>query len=356
MYILNSKYPSRFLMINSNYATSYTSPNLLTSFEYQFEPIECNQDCSFLVSLSSCSIPYSFYGCSNATNKLDVVESDSNNDHNINISLPVGNYNAIEFAKMVSSQLTSHSHYGITYSITYDKNQNKFHFSISSQSGDYFTSSFLFESGENASQSCCDLLGFFSNKDIIMNTQSQQGIDSDKSIMMNPTLNLFVKSDIISYMYICSSELDNVLASIPINCQPNSVIHYTNFEGNRFLLSPKVFNRIMISLVDERNNVIDTNGLGFNLTLRFDIIDNEPNKIHNNDDVRKQTLNEESNLAILSKMNLTQPEAYSTFGPSPNLIISALKQAQKLMKIKKRRRLNNREKNQLNEIQNLFTT
>lgn len=336
MYRLNSRYSSKCLLIDSAYASSYLYDGITTAFTYEFEPISCENDHSFLVSLNSISIPRSWYGVNLSNNKLDVVMSDSVDEVHVNILIPLGNYNSRELADTVQSLLNANSDYGITFKIEYNKITNKYEFQIAASENRIAT--LLFQSGLNKSQSPRNLFGF-NERDVILSTTAQSATISDKCAMMNESLVLFLKCSLVNNMYTSSSSIDNILSSIQINSNINGVVTQSDIASNRFLIQEKSINRMSFSLTDQYNNIVNLNGLHFCFVLKFDVINNIDNQILGNTNVRDEmTKNfDATNLGILSKYKINLPNPYNPYGPSPEYVMKTLKQL-----MRKNKRINNK--------------
>ena len=64
-----------------------------------------------------------------------------------------------------------------------------------------------------------------------------------------------------------------ILASIPINAPPYSIINYNNYSlTNKVNLYSNIFSSINIKLLDQDNNLINLNYQNYSLTLQFDIV------------------------------------------------------------------------------------
>ena len=99
-----------------------------TSFEYKFDPIDCDNDQCIKYNLISASIPYSFYGVNDYNDNLDITEISNNITTHRSIQLPHGNYNADQYARELLSELNGVN--SIVYHIDYMKISNRFNIRI----------------------------------------------------------------------------------------------------------------------------------------------------------------------------------------------------------------------------------
>ena len=68
-----------------------------------------------------------------------------------------------------------------------------------------------------------------------------------------------------------SKSFSNILSRIPITTNPGDVIFkQPNDVGHKCLVQTKNISQIVVRLVDDRNNVLDLNGLHFQLSIKFE--------------------------------------------------------------------------------------
>ena len=250
------------IKIDSSKAQSYFN-NAKTSFIYQFDNIDCENDQSMLFSVNTISIPYSFYSCNQHNNVMTLKH---NNNSITMIEIPEGNYNVYEYMNVVQTLMSVN---GLVFTITYNHINNKYIFTsnqnltIQYKTGVQKNTNFLF-------------LGFPEDEDIIFLVNQQ--VQSDNTITMNDIQYIQILSDLGSDNYRCADNGDNVLQIIPINVPPFSMINM-NVESKKFILSSKNLQEINLKLVDNQYRSLDLNGLSFLITITIDIVDNDSHKI-----------------------------------------------------------------------------
>ena len=217
--------------------------------EYTFNlPLLEVQDGFYLyLSVVNCIIPYSFYNINLNNNVLNY------NVNNINYSLiiPIGNYNINNLVQFLNSQMSN-------FTVTYNKIYNKITFTHSSNDFILNSSNLLL------------LIGFNNGNYISTN----KILTSPNCININYVRCINLISNIITYNVNTSKNLvnnNNIIASIPVNTAPNTLIQYQNVNNFRTNLFVNTLNRIVIKLVYNNNNIIDLNGLNFNLTVQLDV-------------------------------------------------------------------------------------
>ena len=298
-YILPSNSKSGVILyLDSRDATSYLATTLsidtdgnsitipLTSyFQYVLiENIEIPLNQRALVSLESATIPYSFYNVRTGVNDTliyKITDTVSSIDSGIQeLTLPNGNYTAYSLATAIKDQLNSHSDIDsdlvYTFEMDYDSDKNKFIFSITTNSavgsvGNRMSVDLFFEDSE---KSCNIETGFrplnhkfYSDSDLAIRT-SQNVIDINGSIH-----GVYIRSNLVSKGTLDSQNgtLSNILARLPINVQSGGII-FGESNNHRSVVDLRYINTITIRLTDERNRILDLNGLHFQLAIQIDFI------------------------------------------------------------------------------------
>lgn len=269
---------------NIGTVNEYTA-DLTSYFQYVLtENIEVPLNQRALVSLNSATIPYSFYNIrTNINDTLIYTVSDTvggNDTGKQTLTLESGNYTAYSLASAIESQLNSHSNIGsslyYTFAMDYDSDKNKFILSISTNSalgfeGNQMRVDLFFEDSE---KSCNVEMGFrplnhefFSDSAKLIRT-SQNVIDINGSIH-----GVYVRSNLVSKGTLDSQNgtLSNILARLPINVQSGGII-FGESNNHKSVVDLRYVNTITIRLTDERNRILDLNGLHFQLAIQIDFI------------------------------------------------------------------------------------
>lgn len=256
----------KFIMVSSETATSYKDPNFTTGFTYDFETITCPDTYTMALRLDSFFCPYSFYGVNEYNCWLDVreVEAKTNTTRTRSVMMPFGNYYIRDFGIQMTSLLNALN--DIVYVLDVNRNQNTFTISVNVG----WQATLLFATGTHSATSCRNQLGFKKN-DYLLNPRQS----SDQICMMFDILSLSLKMDLVNNIVVSKDNTDNVLALIPIEDKPFSIISYRDpATDKRYLLSQRYINMLTISLVDNNNNLIQLNGKHFYFTLQIDFIPN----------------------------------------------------------------------------------
>ena len=278
---------SKLIHLDSRDATSYLQSGHTSYFTYHLKEkivIPSNQMC--LVSLNSATIPYSFYNIRTEVNdriEIAVRNADgSNTGYGVYI-IPSGNYSAFSLAKHIKDNLhqttlnASPNYSGgvITptgYVVTagYSTDTQKFTFSVSSAVEVFF----LFQSGTKWTDKDANAEMGFDDEDVsFTNTRTQT---STNVIDINGSIHgVYVRTNLTSKSLIDSqnASLSNILARIPIQVQSGGIIFF-NPRDNSFkaMIQRPDIDILTIRLTDERNRILNLNGLHFQVSIQLDFI------------------------------------------------------------------------------------
>jgi hypothetical protein len=258
---------SKLVHINSLDATTIFSSDRTTDFSYELEqPIAVPENQLLLVSCIGATIPYTFYNIrSNVNNRLCVRLTEFGLIYNLEV--PEGNYSATALLLKIK-ELFDGAVFTETINITYDRVSMKFEFTIVGGGGVAY---FDFTT-ENNPYPCNVELGF--NKtlnELSTNTKSPNVADVNGSIH-----GLYIRSDITSNsIYDSESKsLSSILARIPIRVNFGGIIFWDTGDGigHKAQVDNQLIKTIRIRLTDDRNRLINLNGLNFTLTILFDFV------------------------------------------------------------------------------------
>lgn len=246
----------RLLALRSIDAESYPD-NLTSSFIINFkEAITCRDDEQMYLSLYDAQIPFSFYSVNSNNNILEVIEPTKT----ISITISEGNYNVYDLAKTVVNLLNSQSSQG--YSIIYNKQKNKYIFGLTNGNA-----TFKFSNTKSPG-----LLFGFSTIDI--NITASNPMSSINVAQMLPYNALYIRTN-ITFSNVMSSRLKtytDILAKVNINSPPNGIITYQAMGNDHMSSIPtRNITSIGVKLTDSDNNLINLNGLNWDLSLRITI-------------------------------------------------------------------------------------
>jgi hypothetical protein len=319
---------SRIMFINSADTTLQGTQGLTT--DYTFTPDEgivVPAHHAILLSLHHTQIPYSFYNFqNNRNNKLDFSLTAAGVSGSTavpvvaqyTITLPEANYNAATLLAKIKELLEAHANWGGgTINIRFNRDTLKYEWNYRSFGFIDSRLTLRIATGNNADTNCRNEIGFNDNKFIAADATQDvwfedNGINQlagkSDAIGTNNTLftgvnqnsywdgddgavNRFSVIDVLSSirsLYIrtnltTSSVLDssvgggfsNILARVPIEVGSGGIITISPSDGSihKLLLKIREISVISVRLTDQKNRVIDLNGLDWDLSLQFDFIE-----------------------------------------------------------------------------------
>lgn len=318
---------SRVIYINSKDATSIIGDNR-SDFDFTLdEPIVVPPHHNILLSVYSAEIPYSFYNFRNGVNtKLDYAITAFNNPASYDangkldttvfghdtLTIPEGNYNAIELANILTTNITG-------LECLYDANKLKFSFRCLT-AGSRITLALRngVDTGtpDNPGEDMNEELGFdwfnilgdpFVERDIAGlqpyfygYTNPNPGVvgpgidnnrqgpflvspsyflySDDVGDLTNSVRSLFMRTNLSTTSVLDSNiggGFSNILCRVPINAEPGQVINIEPVNGDvhKLLLKLKTITNISIRLTNQKNETIDLNGLDFDVSLKLEFIE-----------------------------------------------------------------------------------
>ena len=236
------------------------STELTSHYSYSFkDAIETARDEAMLVSLSSASIPYSFYNIRAGVNDL------LHYNNTLSITVPPGNYSANQLAKKVVSLFASETP-AITATASYDKVTQKFTFASQA------SLTFHFEEDKVTSiKNEIGFVGFSGATSVTPSSVSTSAADLNGSVHA-----IYVRTNLAtkSVMESQTGGVSDILAKIDINTDPGGVITLDpNQVSHESLIHTASIKHVEIRITDERNRLLGLNGLHSQLALRFRFVD-----------------------------------------------------------------------------------
>ena len=315
-YELNTDITSQVFYIDSRDATSYLATNsngdnITSYFQYTLQqPIIIPQGMYCLTYLHSATIPYSFYNIRTDINDVLIWSySDfdgSNASGNQTLTIPSGNYTAFSFAQYIEDTigkvLNPSGVSNATLNFVYDQDQQKYTYDFTSgytRSGGWKIN-FLFS---NASTNCGVEMGF-SNADVLFSLTTLGASTSlTSSNVVDLTGNIhgvFVRTNLtsISTFDSATGNISSILARMPIKVNRGGVIFAEpkNTSVHKALIQLKQISTLTIRITDERNRVLDLNGLHLQIAIGFEYIKKINPLIEPNNEERR-------NSSIMNKYN-----------------------------------------------------
>ena len=327
---------SRVMFINSADATQHQAGSSITT-DYIFIPDESivvPPHHSILMSLHHTQIPFSFYNFQSGRNTtIDYGLTDTgvvSGADTGSITIPEGNYNAATLLNKIMELLNAETNLG-TLTIRYNRDTLKYEWNWVGLAS-YRRLTLRIATGDNGSEKLDrnfrDEIGFNSNKFYLGNSafnvyfenngagRLECGYSSDSASTpyyvlasgadtaywtgegnQGNTENIFSVVDMnaaIRSLYVrtnlsTSSVLDSsvgggcssILARVPIDVDSGGVITISPSDGSvhKLIIKVREITIIGVRLTDQRNRVIDLNGLDWDISLQFDFIENPELKI-----------------------------------------------------------------------------
>ncbi len=296
--------PSKILYIDSRDAKTYlaqkeytdTEGNTLTQdltsyFQYQLtEKIEVPINQRALISLNSATIPYSFYNFRVGINDTLSMESQMSDGTTLNatLTIPDGNYTAYTLAELVedfiNTNLTTGS-FNFRIDIDYDTDRQKFKYTLSKDdnAAANLLTTLQFTFSTKPQETPHIELGFpqFIDVNITLpasdaGQQSTISVFSTNVIDINGSIHgVYVRTNLVSNgtLDTQSGTFSNILSRIPINVGAGGIIFATpNNAIHRSVVDLRSIDILTIRLTDERNRILDLNGLHFQIAISIDFL------------------------------------------------------------------------------------
>jgi len=322
---------SRVLYINSKDATTFFNNNQSDFIFSLEEPIVVPEHHSMLMSVYSAEIPYSFYNFRVGVNcRLDysVTAFNTPADYDANgfldltpvnaqsLILPEGNYNAVELADYLSKNVVAAGPI-FPLEVSFDSISLKFRFRCIIAN---LRVTLAMKNGASTVEDMNEELGFdlinsIGDPFVELNAGGTQwfngfsnptlagapplpvagvGVDTvrngpflispnyylfadDVVDMTNSIRSLFFRTN-LSTTSILDSHIgggfSNILTRVPINADPGGIITIRPVDGDvhKLLLKVKSITDIAITLTNQVNQVINLNGLTFDISLKLEFI------------------------------------------------------------------------------------
>tara|TARA_R110002012_G_scaffold24851_1_gene82591 strand:- start:3659 stop:4759 length:1101 start_codon:yes stop_codon:yes gene_type:complete len=295
----HNEFPSKIIYLDSRDASSYLATNnegfnMNSYFQYQLQEkviVPDNMNC--LISLNGATIPYSFYNIRQGVNdRIDfsITENGTTNTSSASLTIPAGNYSAISlgnyletaFPDQVFTGFNAPNGYDFTFGCDYQPDSQKYQVSVAgagADAGKTLVLQLLFNTGTNADTHARIELGFRKRDVIITPATAVADRTSDNVIDINGSIHgIYIRTNLVSSGTLDSQNgtFSNILARIPIKVQSGGII-FSEPQNNthKSLVDLSVIDILTIRLTDERNRILDLNGLHFQLGIQIDFLKKE---------------------------------------------------------------------------------
>lgn len=236
---------SRVFNLGSNSAIKYKNGSLLSDIDLQFPNIYFKDKTvrEIMLSITHAEIPNSFYLVNSTNNRLVINAS--------TLTIPPGNYNAINFQTAITSFLT-----GLGITISYSLITNKYTFSSAS--------SFTIQT----SSTC--------NRFIGMGTLALTGTNVTSPYVCNflPIPRLLFRSTAFNTSNFNGSDgSTDLLLSVQNSSASGAIILWNNYSQLKYdITHVDNINIVDISVTDDDGNLIDFNNCPWYLTFRIEYV------------------------------------------------------------------------------------
>ena len=283
---------SKILYIDSRDADSYLATKItsngtvdLTSyFQYILkENIEVPLNQRALISLNSATIPYSFYNIRFGINDSLTIETENRGIGTRleqTLTIPEGNYTAYTLADIIISFINSNlqdAGLNITFvfGMEFNTDSQKYRYSLTSDETNNIYLTFLF-TGQDLISPHIEM--GFPATDFTIDTDinAPAYLNSINVVDINGSIHgVYIRTNLVSTGTLDSQSktFSNILARIPINVQSGGIIFaIPSNQTHRTIVDIRAINTLTIRLTDERNRILDLNGLHFQLAISIDFI------------------------------------------------------------------------------------
>jgi len=305
--------PSKILYIDSRDANKYLAQkevlipdqngvnqtfilDLTSYFQYQLiEKIEVPLNQRALISLNSATIPYSFYNIRKGINDILRMETTTIATPAVDpivdfMTIPEGNYTAYTLATFIENFVKNNmTNAGMpfTFKVDYNTDLGKYEYKMSktttADAGNKITLTFDFAS---SSTSPHIEMGFLKgiSQDIVLpastaGTSSNVQVDSVNVVDLNGSIHgVYIRTNLVSNGTLDSQSgtFSNILSRIPLKVNAGGIIFAEpNNATHKSVVDLRSIDILTIRLTDERNRLIDLNGLHYQLAIQIDFIYSE---------------------------------------------------------------------------------
>jgi len=236
------------IFLNSRYATETVDGNTGNCI-YYLPVIEIPDGHHIYLSMQNANIPYSFYSITAIDNTFSwgLVSGPINTYY-----VEPGNYNITQFIDVIKNAM------GASYTITYSSITSKILITHSTSNFIIYAATINHVLGFSKTTNTTSIANLLYGRDCV-NLNQIRAINVEINF---PTYNVNV----------AAPNENNILATIPVYVAPFSVITYQNPNNFRTNLYVNKLDQIQIQLLSNDGNLIDLNGINYQMTLQLDCI------------------------------------------------------------------------------------
>lgn len=244
----NSRTDSIQLYLNSRYADQKPTGDTGICV-YTFPQIDIPDGHYIYLSLQNAIIPYSFYSINSSNNVFQILS----NSTPYTCVVEPGNYNITQMIAALKADL------GGLFNITYNPITNKITITNTTYEFTVLSTGTLNHA-----------LGFSESSNA---TSTSRTLTSEHCVNLNQIRAVNIDIDMPTYNINVAQKLNqNIIATIPVVTQPYGMINYTNPNNFRVNMYCCKLQSIRVKLLDNQNNLINMNGVNYQMTLQIDIV------------------------------------------------------------------------------------
>ena len=238
------------IQIHLNSENADIIQNYNTDASFFLPNLNINSQHEIYLSVQNATIPYSFYQINSTNNFIKYTINGFSDIYNLYI--PYGNYNINEIISFLNSNMTG-------FISSYNVKQNN----ITITNSNNYNWQFM-------SASTCSCLGFSYPSYSLNYSITSSCVNLNPISYINILSNYKTKS-FIKKVGISNPDF-NLLCSFPIEVNRNSLIIYNNKNNFKTNTYTNNLNQLQIKITDNNGNLLNLNGLNWELTIQFDII------------------------------------------------------------------------------------
>jgi len=283
--------PSKILYVDSRDASIYLSNNT-SYFQYELrEKIEVPLNQRALISLNSATIPYSFYNIRTDINnklKIQLENTTQGTTDDFELKIDSGNYDVYSLSTFIENFINNDVLTGtnVIIVIDYNNDKQKFIYNLSKSDdtipNDQYFLKFRFDD-TIITQTPHIEMGFKEGSLMSMLIPSSiAGVASTSQLVSTNVVDVngsihgvYVRTNLVSNgtLDTQSGTFSNILSRIPINVNSGGIIFATpNNATHRSIVDLRTIDILTIRLTDERNRILDLNGLDFQIAISIDFL------------------------------------------------------------------------------------
>lgn len=284
--------PSKIIYLDSRDASTYLATNedgkdLTSYFQYILnEDINIPPNQRALVSLNSASIPYSFYNIRTGINDQIYIEiynvTKATNENHL-ITLDDGNYTAYTLAdaleKWIDETFTQNE---LTFTMEFSTDRLKYQYRVIGTGvniGDQIYIVFSFHGHVVGEFSPYIEMGFDGKSDAFVYSTEYADDEkgwSDNVCDLNGSIHgVYIRTNLVQSGTLDSQNgtFSNILARLPINVNSGGLIFAQPVNAtHKSIVDLRTIGILTIRLTDERNRILDLNGLHFQIAISVDFV------------------------------------------------------------------------------------